>query len=65
MNEATRSRRGFLLGALVDARGAGRRGACARGCRRSRSPATVDIENFSAAGKSLGKGHRGARGQDR
>jgi peptide-methionine (R)-S-oxide reductase len=47
------SRRGFLLGALVAPVALGL-GACARAANTPRSE-TVDIENFSAAGKSLGK----------
>jgi peptide-methionine (R)-S-oxide reductase len=53
MNEAMRSRRGFLLGAVV-APVALAVAACARASDKPKS-ATVDIENFSAAGKSLGK----------
>jgi len=53
MNEALKSRRGFLLGALT-APVALAAAACARGADNPKS-ATVDIENFSAAGKSLGK----------
>jgi len=53
MDEAMRSRRGFLLGALV-APVALAVGACARGSDKPRS-ATVEIESFSADGKSLGK----------
>jgi len=47
------SRRRFLLGALVTPAALGL-GACARAADPPRS-ATVDIENFSAGGKSLGK----------
>ncbi len=53
MDEATRSRRGFLLGALLTPVALAM-GACARGADKAK-PANVDIENFSAAGKSLGK----------
>ena len=53
MNETLKSRRGFLLGALT-APVALTAAACARGADKPKS-ATVDIENFSAAGKSLGK----------
>jgi len=52
MSEAMKSRRGFLLGALVAP--VALVGACARAADKPKS-ATVDIENFSAAGKSLGK----------
>jgi len=47
------SRRRFLVGALVTPAALGL-GACARAADPPRS-ATVDIENFSAGGKSLGK----------
>ena len=56
MNETLKSRRGFLFGALT-APVALAAAACARGADKPKS-ATVDIENFSAAGKSLGKGIR-------
>jgi peptide-methionine (R)-S-oxide reductase len=52
MDETT-SRRGFLLGALLTPVAVGL-GACARAANTPKS-ATVDIESFSAAGKSLGK----------
>ena len=52
MNDTT-SRRGFLLGALITPVAMGL-GACARAADKPKS-ANVDIENFSAAGKSLGK----------
>lgn len=53
VDEAMRSRRGFLLGALV-APAMLAVGACARGADGAK-PVSVDIENFSAAGKSQGK----------
>lgn len=53
MDESMKSRRGFLLGALV-APVALAVAACARGAEQTK-PATVQIEKFSAAGKSLGK----------
>ena len=53
MDETMNSRRGFLLGALA-APVALAVAACARGADKPK-PANVDIENFSAAGKSLGK----------
>jgi peptide-methionine (R)-S-oxide reductase len=53
MDETSKSRRGFLLGAMV-APVALAVAACARGAEQSK-PANVQIENFSAAGKSLGK----------
>jgi peptide-methionine (R)-S-oxide reductase len=53
MSEVVRSRRGFLLGALA-APVALAATACARAADQPKS-ATVAIENFSIAGKSLGK----------
>ena len=53
MDESTKSRRVFLLGALVSPVALAV-GACARGAEKTRS-ANVDVENFSPAGKSLGK----------
>jgi peptide-methionine (R)-S-oxide reductase len=53
MDEATGSRRGFLLGAMLTPVALAI-GACARGAEKPK-PANVEIENFSAAGKSLGK----------
>jgi len=53
MDETSRSRRGFLLGAMLAPVALGL-GACARAADQPKS-ANVDIENFSAAGKSLGK----------
>jgi peptide-methionine (R)-S-oxide reductase len=52
MND-TKSRRGFLLGAMLTPV-AMSLGACVRAAETPKS-ATVDIEKFSAAGKSLGK----------
>src|SRR6187549_4114007 len=52
MNGVVRSRRSFLLGAL--AAPVALTAACARASDTPKS-ATVAIENFSAAGKSLGK----------
>jgi peptide-methionine (R)-S-oxide reductase len=49
----TTTRRGFLSGALLTPVALAI-GACARGADKPKS-ATVDIENFSASGKSLGK----------
>jgi peptide-methionine (R)-S-oxide reductase len=53
MDEANNSRRGFLLGALATPLSLAVV-ACARGADKVKTP-NVDIENFSAAGKSLGK----------
>ena len=53
MDDSMKSRRGFLLGAMV-APVALAVAACARGAEQAK-PATVQIENFSAAGTSLGK----------
>jgi len=53
MSEVVRSRRGFLLGAMMTPVAAAL-SACARAAE-SPKPANVDIENFSSAGKSLGK----------
>ena len=53
MDETTKSRRGFLLGALMSPVALAI-GACARAAEEAK-PANVAIENFSAAGKSLGK----------
>jgi peptide-methionine (R)-S-oxide reductase len=53
MDETTRSRRGFLLGAVL-APVTLAVAACVRGAEPAK-PANVEIENFSAAGKSLGK----------
>ena len=53
MDESTKSRRVFLLGALLSPVALAV-GACARGAEKPK-PATVDIENFSPAGKSVGK----------
>ena len=53
MDETNRSRRGFLLGALMTPVAVAL-GACARAADKPLS-ATVDIEKFSAGGKSLGK----------
>jgi peptide-methionine (R)-S-oxide reductase len=53
MDQSIRSRRGFLLSALATPLALGV-AACARGAETPK-PATVVIENFSAAGKSLGK----------
>ena len=52
MNDTT-SRRGFLLGAMLTPVAVSL-GACARAADKPKS-ATVDIEKFSADGKSLGK----------
>ena len=49
----TTTRRGFLSAAMLTPLALGL-GACARAADKPKS-ATVDIENFSAAGKSLGK----------
>jgi peptide-methionine (R)-S-oxide reductase len=51
MNNLSKTRRGFLLGALASPVALAV-AACARGAEPK--PATVSIENFSAAGKSLG-----------
>ena len=53
MDETSKSRRVFLLGALVSPVALAV-GACARAAEKPKS-ATVDVENFSPAGKSLGK----------
>ena len=53
MDESTKSRRVFLLGALLSPVALAV-GACARGAEKPK-PATVDIENFSPSGKSMGK----------
>ncbi len=53
MDEAMRSRRGFLLGALTTPVMLAI-GACARAADKPKS-VTVVIENFSTAGESLGK----------
>jgi peptide-methionine (R)-S-oxide reductase len=53
MDEAIKSRRGFVLGALLSPV-ALTVGACARAAEPVK-PASVQVENFSAAGKSLGK----------
>jgi peptide-methionine (R)-S-oxide reductase len=53
VNEASNTRRGFLLGALA-APVALAVAACARAADQAK-PVEVTIENFSAAGKSLGK----------
>jgi peptide-methionine (R)-S-oxide reductase len=53
MGDVVRSRRGFLLGAMLTPVAAAL-SACARAAEGLK-PANVDIENFSAAGKSLGK----------
>jgi peptide-methionine (R)-S-oxide reductase len=53
MSDAVKSRRGFLLGALVSPVALAV-AACARAAD-SAKPANVVIEDFSAAGKSLGK----------
>ncbi len=53
MNESIRSRRGFLVSAMA-APLALAVAACARGADAAK-PTSVVIENFSAAGKSLGK----------
>jgi len=53
MDETNRSRRGFLFGALL-APVTLAVAACARAADKPKSP-TVVIENFSAAGTSLGK----------
>jgi peptide-methionine (R)-S-oxide reductase len=53
VNDALNTRRGFLLGALA-APVALAVAACARAADKAK-PADVTIENFSAAGKSLGK----------
>ena len=53
MSEVVRSRRGFLLGAMMTPVAAAL-SACARAAENQK-PANVDIENFSSAGKSLGK----------
>jgi peptide-methionine (R)-S-oxide reductase len=53
MSDAARSRRGFLLGALATPVALAV-AACARASDPPKS-ATVTIENFSAAGRSLGK----------
>jgi peptide-methionine (R)-S-oxide reductase len=51
--DQTNTRRGFLLGAMLTPVALGL-GACARAAEKPKS-ANVEIENFSAAGKSLGK----------
>ena len=53
MTETTRSRRGFLLGAMLSPVALAV-AACARGADKAKT-ADVVIESFSAAGKSLGK----------
>jgi peptide-methionine (R)-S-oxide reductase len=53
MNEAMKSRRGFLLGAMLTPVAVAM-SACARAAENPK-PASVAIESFSAAGKSLGK----------
>jgi peptide-methionine (R)-S-oxide reductase len=53
MNEVSNTRRGFLFGALA-APVALAVAACARAADEAK-PAEVTVENFSAAGKSLGK----------
>ena len=53
MSKLVRSRRGFLLGAMMTPVAAAL-SACARAAENPK-PANVDIENFSSAGKSLGK----------
>jgi len=53
MSKVVRSRRGFLLGAMMTPVAAAL-SACARAAENPK-PANVDIENFSSAGKSLGK----------
>jgi peptide-methionine (R)-S-oxide reductase len=53
MNEPMTSRREFLFGAMLTPVALGV-GACARAADQPK-PANVEIENFSAAGKSLGK----------
>jgi peptide-methionine (R)-S-oxide reductase len=53
MNEVVRARRAFLLGAMMTPVAAAL-SACARAAENPK-PAKVDIENFSSAGKSLGK----------
>lgn len=56
MQESTNTRRGFLLGMLVSPVALGV-AACARSAdnKAAARSANVTIENFSAAGKSLGK----------
>lgn len=51
--DSMNTRRGFLSGVLLTPVALAM-GACARGAEKPKSP-TVDIERFSAAGKSLGK----------
>jgi peptide-methionine (R)-S-oxide reductase len=53
MTETTHSRRGILLGALLSPVALAV-AACARGATEIK-PMNVEIENFSASGKSLGK----------
>ena len=53
MSKVVRSRRGFLLGAMMTPVAAAL-SACARAAENPK-PANVEIENFSSAGKSLGK----------
>jgi peptide-methionine (R)-S-oxide reductase len=53
VDEASRSRRGFLLGALMTPAMLAV-GACARAAGKPK-PLNVEIENFSAAGRSLGR----------
>jgi peptide-methionine (R)-S-oxide reductase len=53
MNEAMKSRRGFLWGAMLTPVALAI-GACARAADKPKS-ANVEIENFSAAGASMGK----------
>ena len=61
--DSTTTRRGFLSGAWLTPVALAV-GACARAADKPKS-ATVDIENFSAAGKSLGKVNVARVGQDR
>jgi len=51
--DSMNTRRGFLSGVLLTPVALAI-GACAQGAEKPKSP-TVDIENFSAAGKTLGK----------